>query len=110
VIAKKLGYGGLLDLINDYKLDPKMTDAQAEKAAKKAEKELKALSADVEKVNYVRSAHGLTLRPYIKLAFFVAGEKKISIVNLSERGLLKYQMIIGMKDIKGYLVNVEKKH
>ncbi len=110
VLAKKLGYGDLLDLISNYKLDSQMTDIQAEKAAKKAEKELKALSSDVEKVNYVRSAHGLTLRPYIKLAFFVASEKKISIVNLSERGLLKYQMIIGMKDLKGYLVNVEKKH
>lgn len=109
VLAKKLGYGDLLSLMEKYKVNPKMSDLQAERAAKKAEKELKLSSSDLVKINFVRSAHGLTLRPFIKLAFYLVSEKKISIVNIAERGLLKYPMIIGMRDIKGYLVNVIKK-
>lgn len=107
-LAKKLGYGDLLGLMKHYELDKKLNEKQADKVALKVKKELKMFSSDVLDVIAVRSTHGLTLRPYIKLAFYLAGIKRISSVNVAERGFLKYSMIIGKKDIKGFLVNVEK--
>lgn len=108
-LARKLGYKDLLKLIKGYKLDPKLLDRQASKIARKVEKELKLISDDIVRVRFVRSAHGLALRPYIKMAFYLAGIKRISIVNIAKRGELKYSMIIGKRDIKGFLVNVGKR-
>ena len=108
-LARKLGYGDLLKLMKDYKLDPKMNERQADRLAAKAKRELRELSDDVVDVVAVRSAQGLSLRPYIKLTFVLGGVKKISTVNIAGRGQLKYQMIVGRKDIKGFLVNIERK-
>jgi len=108
-LARKLGYGDILDLMETYELDPNLTDREAEREARNLADKLGQKDKRIVKVTYVRSAHGLTLRPYIKLRFNLSGIKIYSRVNITERGLLKYKMIVGKRDLKKFLVDIGKR-
>jgi len=104
-----LGYGKLIDLVGKNELDSELTDKEAEKESRKLGNRLSEQDKRIEKVAYVRSSHGLTLRPCIRLTFNLSGVKVNSRTNITDRGLLKYQMIIGKRDLKEFLVDVGKK-
>ncbi|NQV12942.1 MAG: hypothetical protein HQ530_01430 [Parcubacteria group bacterium] len=108
-LARKLGYGKLIDLVGKNELDSELTDKEAEKESRKLGNRLSEQDKRIEKVAYVRSSHGLTLRPCIRLTFNLSGVKVNSRTNITDRGLLKYQMIIGKRDLKEFLVDVGKK-
>ena len=51
------------------------------------------------------SALGEEERPVIPLTFFLSGRKITTHVTVSDRKLLRYQLLIGRTDIKGFLVD-----
>lgn len=55
--------------------------------------------------NSVRSSLGSERRPVIRLTFWLAGLKVTTPASVAKRGRLKYQMIIGRKNLKGFLVD-----
>jgi len=55
----------------------------------------------------VRSASGITYRPTSKIRYKLNGKQITSIANIVDRSHMQYKMIIGRKDLKGYLVNPE---
>ena len=59
-----------------------------------------------EKV-YVKSASGKAYRPTTKMSFQIAGKKVHSLVSVVNRSHLKYQMIVGRIDLKGFLIRPE---
>lgn len=54
---------------------------------------------------WVRNSMGSEKRPVINLTFWLAGTKIVTPASVARRGRLKYQMIIGRKNLKGFLVN-----
>lgn len=108
-LAKKLGYGEILELLAAKKLDMSLKEKEADQIASKIKKELKKKNNDIVDVICVRSSHGLTLRPYVKLSYLLSGRKVHSKSNITDRGELKFKMIVGKKDLKKFLVDITKK-
>lgn len=54
-----------------------------------------------------RSSLGVQERPVISITFWLAGRKITSPSSVAKRMALKYQMIIGRKNLKGFLVEPE---
>jgi len=52
----------------------------------------------------VRSSIGKTSRPVINLTYFLAGRKITTVVGVSNRQHLKYPLLVGRKDLTGFLV------
>ena len=59
-------------------------------------------------VKQVRSALGETERPIAPLKFILRQEEINTEVSIAQRSNLRYEMIIGRRDIKGFLVDPEK--
>jgi alpha-L-glutamate ligase-like protein len=53
----------------------------------------------------VRSSLGVEERPVISLTFWLAGRKIVTPASIAKRTALKYPVIIGRKNLKGYLVD-----
>ncbi len=56
---------------------------------------------------YIESASGKAYRPTSDISFLLAGKKINTTVSLVDRSHLKYQMIIGRIDLKGFLISPE---
>lgn len=56
-------------------------------------------------VKRFRSALGVEERPVINMAFWLAGRKIISPASVAKRTALRYPVIVGRKNLKGFLVN-----
>jgi alpha-L-glutamate ligase-like protein len=59
---------------------------------------------------YVKSASGRAYRPTAQLSFQLAGKKITSQVSIVNRSHLKYPMIVGRLDLKGFLIRPEIDH
>ena len=57
----------------------------------------------------VKSSFGDQERPVIGLTFWLAGRKIITPASVAKRASLKYPIIIGRKNLKGFIVNPEVK-
>ncbi len=58
----------------------------------------------ITKIKGVRSAHGRSKREYVSLKFSLAGKLTTSSVSVADRSHLKYPLLIGRKDIQGFVV------
>jgi len=67
------------------------------------------LPIDKEKI-YIKSASGEAYRPTTRLSFQLAGKKITSQVSIVNRSHLKYPMIVGRIDLKGFLIRPEIDH
>ncbi len=56
---------------------------------------------------YYKSSLGREKRPLIELTFWLKGRKIKTVANIADRSHLKRPMIIGRKDLRGFLVNPE---
>lgn len=56
---------------------------------------------------YYRSALGREKRPLIELVFWLGGRKIKTVANISDRSKLKRPMVIGRRDLKGFLIEPE---
>lgn len=63
---------------------------------------------DLADVAIVFSASGSSVRPIIKITFILDSQKVLSSCNIIERKGLKYPMIIGRKNLKKFLIDVNK--
>jgi len=64
------------------------------------------LEIEKEKV-FVKSASGQAYRPTAKLSFQIAGKRITSQVTIVNRSHLRYPMIVGRVDLKGFLIRPE---
>jgi alpha-L-glutamate ligase-like protein len=107
-LAEKIGFKDL-KYLEAKSLDPSVSDKQVKNEALKLKNELKKVSKEIIDVTWVRSSHGLSLRPRVKIVFMLSGVKVMSKANITKRGLLKYKMIVGRKDLKNFLIDPIKK-
>jgi len=107
-LAHKLGYGEILELLETKELDSNLTDKEASDEARKTRNILQKENKEITDVTWVRSAHGLTLRPCVRITFVLSGVKVISKANITNRKLLRYKMIVGRRDLKKFLVDTTK--
>lgn len=58
---------------------------------------------------YYRSALGREKRPLIELVFWLGGRKIKTVANISDRSKLKRPMVIGRRDLSGFLIEPEER-
>ncbi|MBI2416197.1 MAG: ATP-dependent zinc protease [Candidatus Kerfeldbacteria bacterium] len=56
-------------------------------------------------VQIVRSASGITLRPYVHITYQLGGHTIQTLANISDRSLLAYPMLIGKSDLGNFLID-----
>lgn len=108
-LAKKLGFKEAIQvcLVSGLKIGQVLTLKEAEEISLKTLKKLKA-HPDILNVIKVKSAHGVSLRILIPLTFYLSGKKIITKATLVSRADLRYPMIVGRRDLKGFLVDPTK--
>ena len=53
----------------------------------------------------IKSASGVGSRPAVKIKFTLHGKEIVSTATVVDRSHLKYPLIVGRKDLKGFLIN-----
>lgn len=66
------------------------------------------LPVDDERKVFVRSASGQKYRPVVQITFELAGKKIVSEASVVDRSHLSYPMIVGRRDLKGFLLDPER--
>jgi alpha-L-glutamate ligase-like protein len=56
----------------------------------------------------VRSSHGISIRPLVKVVFHLSGKKIVTTASVTKRKHLNFSVIIGRKDLKGFVVDPTK--
>jgi hypothetical protein len=64
--------------------------------------------SNLEDVAIVFSSHGSSIRPVAKINFIMDNIEVISKINITERENLKCPIIIGKRDLKKFLIDVNK--
>jgi len=108
-LAKQLGFE---DLINDFiGIDLSLYDIKPENESsikKDILEKYKDKLSDSEDIAIVFSSHGSSIRPVAKINFIMDNIEVISKINITERENLKHLMIIGKRDLKKFLIDVNK--
>lgn len=62
----------------------------------------------LKKKIFIKSASGQQYRPAVQVNFILAGKKVKTVVTVADRKELQYPMIIGRRDLKGFLIDPAK--
>ncbi len=106
-LARQLGFGSTIDEF--HKIDISGYDILPEKEKKIKEDFMKKFGEQVpnlENIAVVFSSSGKSIRPVVKCLFSMDDEVVISKMNITDRSKLKYQMIVGRKDLKKFLIEI----
>ena len=102
-LGRLLGYGDAVDYIKSFGLDRQMSTEKAKATLRKIKKEIK-FHPDISNVKLIHSATGSTVRVTVKVKFELKGKVIQSDLNLISRERLTYRMIIGRRDLEGFLI------
>ncbi|RKY04050.1 hypothetical protein DRP77_04920 [Candidatus Poribacteria bacterium] len=104
-LAIKLGYGDAIEYYRSFGVEGPLTREEVRRLREGGIKERLKKHPDISDAVFVYSANGVTLRIKIPLTFYLDGVRIESEVTVARRSWLKYPMIIGRRDLKGFLVN-----
>lgn len=106
-LARELGYGSAIKWFDSHQVDEVMPKEEAREYYKKLRREAKKKKYVID-VALIHSSHGSTIRPVVKPKITISGKTFHAKVNISKREHLIYPMIIGRRDLKGFIVDPEK--
>jgi hypothetical protein len=102
-LGQYIGYSPVVDFIKPFKLGSPMTEDQARVLIKKIKKDLRS-HTEIGKIKLVHSASGSTVRVTVPVRFKLKSRLIESDINLISREHLTYDMIIGRRDLEGFLI------
>jgi len=108
-LAKSLGFGHVINEFN--KIDLTEFGEITQKGmgiGKKIEKKYLNTIPDLEDISVTWSSTGVTIRPIIKTKFIMDKKTISAKMNIVDRSDLKYDMIIGKRNLHQFLVDVSK--
>ncbi len=107
-LAQELGYTEAVKMIEEFKLDRVFNGEEiALLSQNKTWKELEK-HPDVVGVAKTFSSHGATYRIEIRLLITIDKREILSKLSIADRGGLKYPLLIGRRDLKKFLIDVNK--
>ncbi len=106
-LARELGLGDIYDKfqeldLSEYELKPEKEQFIKEDILKNHQKKISGLVG----VAVIFSSSGSSIRPVARISFVMDQQKVFSKINIVNRKNLKYQMIVGRRDLKRFLVEV----
>lgn len=105
-LARDLGYGEVLDFFEDIEVPENVTRETGREVMEDLRKKYLKGHKDLVDIDVVYSSSGTTVRPKVKISFFMDKRKVFSKANIIKRENLKYSIIIGRRDLKRFLVEV----
>jgi len=107
-LALKLGFRDAIEYYKSFGLRRTLTRREVRELRAKGIKRKLAKHPDIIEAVFVYSSNGTTLRIKVPLTFYLAGVRIRSAVTIADRGNLRYPMIIGRRDLKGFLIDPTK--
>lgn len=107
-LAKKMGYGEIIDEFNEIVKDLKKDSNISKKVLdKKIKEKLEERGADFDTV-VIKSSQGISCRLLIGMKIELSGVLLSSNMSVTNRSNLEFPMIIGRKDLGAFLVDPSK--
>jgi len=112
-IIKELGYADAIDYFNTFNYSTFSTIDEARQASTDRQRQLDLglipEHTDIESRVVVKASNGYTMRPILPLRFVLSGELIETDTTASKRESLQYKAIIGIKDLKKFLIDPSKR-
>jgi alpha-L-glutamate ligase-like protein len=107
-LAKELGFHETLEEFSKVDLSAYEISHEREAEIKKDFMEkYKNTIPDIEDIAVIISSSGSSIRPTVKINFVLDKLNLTSMVNIVDRGNLKYSMLIGRRDLKKFLIEIK---
>jgi alpha-L-glutamate ligase-like protein len=108
LLARELGFEGAVKYWEDFHLDrilnkEEMDNLSADETWKELEKH-----PDIAGIAKIFSSHGASYRIEIRTPLYVAGQEITSRLSISNRKDMIYPVLIGRRDLKKFLIDVNK--
>ena len=107
-LAKKIGFEDLLSFFNSIEKPVNFSRDQAKTIEEDLRKKYIGQHPDLSDIAIIYSAHGVSIRPKVKVDFILNGTSISAQVNIVDRLELKMDMIIGKKNLGKFLIDVNK--
>ncbi len=108
-LARALGFGHVVDAFAEIDMSQYTLKRGA---VKEIEKEIlttyQKTVPDLVDVSVVFSSSGVSIRPFIKTKFIMDKKTIVARINIADRSDLNYDMIIGKRNLRQFLVDVSK--
>lgn len=105
-LARDLGFGEVVDYFESIEKPSNITRETGKKIMEEMKQKYLAGHEDLVDIDVVYSSSGNTLRPKVNLKFIMDNEIVVTKANIIERLDLKYQMIVGRRALKKFLVEI----
>lgn len=105
-LARELGLSDVLSFFEKIELPNNFSREKAQDILKELKTKYK--HPDLIDIDIIYSSHGVSIRPKVRLNFFMNGLLLISNINIVKREDLKFRVIIGKRDLKKFLIDVNK--
>jgi len=110
-LAKQLGFENTITSFSEINLLQYQISPENETDIKKdILKKYKEDISDLEDVAVVFSSSGSSIRPVIKINFVMDEIEITSKLNITKRENLRYAVIVGKRDLRSFLIDVNKKY
>lgn len=107
-LAEKLGFGETLAYFKKIEKPMSFSRDQVKQVENDLRNKYLAGHPDLKDISIVYSPSGVTIRPEVEIRFVMDDIAVLSKTNIIERTSLKYPMIIGKKDLRKFLIEVNK--
>lgn len=104
-LARQLGYSGALDAFNAYHIPLDLQQKVEPEKEKQISAEVAERHPDLIGAVVVRSSHGASLRPTIRVGLTLAGKKIFARATVIDRRNMRYSIIVGKRDLSGFLID-----
>ncbi len=105
-LARELGFGDLTEFFDKIELPTGFVREEAQKIMKDLKQ--KHQHPDLIDIDIIFSSNGVSIRPKVKIEFIMDQLRIAANVNITQRADLKFQTIIGKRNLSRFLVDVNK--
>ncbi|MEA2007351.1 MAG: sugar-transfer associated ATP-grasp domain-containing protein [Patescibacteria group bacterium] len=106
-VAIKLGFSDVIDYFDKIEKPKDITRKTGRTIKKEIRKKYLEKHRDLQDIGIIYSPSGATIRPKIILNYVMDRRKVVSRANIVRRTDLKYPMIIGRRDLKRFMVEIQ---
>ncbi len=107
-LAKELGFSDVVDFFNTVSVPENYERREAVEIEKQLRKQYVGKHPDLADISIIYSSHGVSVRPKVKISFILDGVNVSVLANIACREDLKYQIIVGKKNLGKFLIDVNK--
>jgi alpha-L-glutamate ligase-like protein len=107
-LAIKLGYKDLIEDVEKFDIPDDLPTKEGVEFAKKIWDELSPKYEQLLYITYVRSSHGSSIRPKVKIDLKIKENQFETNVTIFDRSTLTYPVIIGRKSLQKFLIDPSK--